>query len=280
MHTPKRSLSSQLDLEGGSNKTTGAQGRPIGGCCSDLTSTDINPLVQKAIRILSITGLILTVIEFGVGGAAYEFFAPPKDAVRVGCWWVGLVLFWASLCGAVCKNKGFVMVCAVLSVVGVPIAIGGAGADGQAFARFTSRPFGCAQLKPKESSLLAIYTTQTLTLPQSPALTYGRHTLSRAPSAHLATSPLLADLPATARRLDSLSSSSSSSSSSKAAAPPVIAYGTPGSSAQQAVATQCLLLAYAAGAVSRSNCFCTHEYAPATGRLGGTGGAEGSGCRV
>jgi len=120
-------------------------------CCNhDFNSTEIPPRLRLAIRLLSGLCFVFTMIQFIVGGMVSAFFAAKDGQVVQGCWWVGLAWLISSVAGANSQNKAHVMVAAVLSIVGVPIGIGGAASDGQAYFNYTdSPPLGCAQLTPQ-----------------------------------------------------------------------------------------------------------------------------------
>lgn len=224
------------------------------GCCShDFASQEIDPRLQLAVRAVSATGLLTIIIEFGVGGSVFEFLAMPSpDSVRLGCWWVGLVLMFASAFGLLARTKGHLMAAAVLSAIGVPIAMGGAAADGTAFAGFTATPFGCAQLQSWSPGA-----GWSAGLPGAGAgvQVAARALLRKAATAATAGAAALASLHtpdvigAAADGIStgisiSSSSGSGSGSSSKSSGPPSDTFGSPGSDVQKLVAQQCLYLAY------------------------------------
>jgi len=119
-------------------------------CCNHDFSTGVPPRIRLTVRILSALSFIFVTIQFIVGGMVSAFFTAKDGQVVQGCWWVGLVWLISSIAGINSQNKAHLMVAAVFSIVGVPIGIGGAASDGQAYFNYTdSPPLGCAQLTPQ-----------------------------------------------------------------------------------------------------------------------------------
>lgn len=201
--------------------------RPVDvGCCShDFNSQEIDPRLQRATRGLSFVGALFVIIQFGVGGSVYQFLKEPPDAVRLGSWWVGIVLLIASLSGLIGRTKGHLMAVAVLSTIGIPIAIGGAAADGAAFAAFTGSPFGCAQLMAVGAGALPSTSLPGVTAAAAFAAALS-HTADNGNGER-----------------SSIRVSAGSSSSSSSGDPRSVTFGSTGSSVQRLVAQQCLFLA-------------------------------------
>jgi len=117
-------------------------------CCRhDFKARDLPPRLQRAIRALCAVSLVISFTELIVGAYVSSFFNLPQGSVHLGCWWVSLVWMVSSICGCVCRDRAWVMACGVLSLLGVPIGIGGAASDAAGYKSYTSNPpMGCAQI--------------------------------------------------------------------------------------------------------------------------------------
>jgi len=231
-------------------------------CCRhDFSSREMPPRVQKAIRICSLISLLLTFTQIVIGGYVSNFFVLPYGAVRLGCWWVGLLWLSASICGLVCRTRGWIMACMVLALIGIPIGIGGAASDSNGYYRYTEPPpLGCAQISVKIPPLLGgSSSSQSSGHPDSPfVFSLRQRKLQVLPA--LSSSPTLSPVSGGAAPPSSLVSPSSSRSPTRkpVALPRITSYGP--SAVTASLARDCLDAQVKKGGVSSISsaaCYCT-----------------------
>ena len=89
------------------------------------TKPDVLAL-EISIRVLGALIILFSVIEIGVGGAAYSFLTN----VKVGAWWGSLLPIAAGVLALIYKPRGILIAAIVVSVIGAVVAVIASAVDG------------------------------------------------------------------------------------------------------------------------------------------------------
>jgi hypothetical protein len=111
----------------------------MGVACSSASKTAENEVPDKpqlilAMRIFGAIIALFSIVQFGIGGAAYSYFTN----VKLGAWWGSILTFVAGLLGAYSKPKGTIIAGIVVGSIAFIIAAIGSSVDGVAALVFAS----------------------------------------------------------------------------------------------------------------------------------------------
>jgi hypothetical protein len=79
--------------------------------------------LTNTIKAFGAFSILLSIVEFGVGGTAFTFFTNVKS----GAWWGAIMSFISGVFAIVATNKSVVISVLVLSIIAVIVAAVGAG---------------------------------------------------------------------------------------------------------------------------------------------------------
>ena len=123
------------------------------GCAACVCSSSADAIPDAthvlAVRIVGAFAFAFAVIEFGLGGALFNYFVNEK----MGAWWVGLIVALAAICAMVSANKGWLTATCVISSASCVVAVVGAAYDGV----YSNKFRGIAACSSQIDSLSASY---------------------------------------------------------------------------------------------------------------------------
>ena len=102
-------------------------------CCTENEVPD-KPRLILAMRIFGAIIALFSIVQFGIGGAAYGYFTN----VKLGAWWGSILTFVAGILGAYSKPKGTIIAGIVVGSIAFIIAAIGSSVDGVAALVFAS----------------------------------------------------------------------------------------------------------------------------------------------
>jgi len=102
-------------------------------CCAENEVPD-KPQLILAMRIFGAIIALFSIVQFGIGGAAYGYFTN----VKLGAWWGSILTFVAGILGAYSRPKGTIIAGIVVGSIAFIIAAIGSSVDGVAALVFAS----------------------------------------------------------------------------------------------------------------------------------------------
>jgi len=91
----------------------------------DSNTSSPNANVVLAMRVCGVLMILFSIVEFGIGGAAYRIFVDFK----AGAWWAAILPFIAGVFAVVSQPKGIIIAGIVVSSLGVVTTLVGAITD-------------------------------------------------------------------------------------------------------------------------------------------------------
>lgn len=104
----------------------GERGCCDGGTCLDGVDATANNVHLKYLRIVGSLGMVLAVLEAGMGVSIYQFLSN----VRLGTWWAGILAFIAGISALGSNNVGWVTATCILSSFAALLAAIAAAVEG------------------------------------------------------------------------------------------------------------------------------------------------------
>lgn len=102
-------------------------------CCSQNDKPD-KFVITIATRVIGAVLIVLSVVEFGVGGTAFGYFTN----YSTGGWWGAIASFIAGILAVISKPRGVTIAGAVISSIGILAAIAASYLDAIDFLFFSS----------------------------------------------------------------------------------------------------------------------------------------------
>ena len=118
-----------------------------GGCCTTCRGNKLNDefvYLSFPIRILGAVLILLSILEFGVGGYCYSYLTA-ELFVGAGAFWAGLMYLIVGCLSVHLKTKGVAIAALIACVVAWVVGLGGVGLDGF-FSQIVTQRLACSQL--------------------------------------------------------------------------------------------------------------------------------------
>lgn len=123
----------------------GRRGCCDGGRCFDGIDALADRVHLKYLRIIGGLGMVLSIIEAGLGGSIYNFLSN----IRLGTWWAGILAFVAGICAIGSNNRGWITATCILSSFAALLAAIAAAVEGASLNIFQSLT-ACSMMDSKK----------------------------------------------------------------------------------------------------------------------------------